>query len=140
MVRAKLYLAIALTMALAGCSTASGIATVGGALATGGVPNVPPKAVAELRLTYDTSFLVPAVAYKRLPRCLSGTHWTFSLPCKESTYVRRIQKADRAAEIALESLERVSLSGDTLTFGVAYTAASSAVSDAVALIALFKSK
>lgn len=138
--RKMIYVALALSLALGGCSTASGVAGIGAALATGSVPNVPPKAVAELRLTYDVAFLPAAVAYKRLPRCASGTHWTFALKCKEVAYVRRIQKADRAAEIALESLERISLAGDTLTFGVAYTAASSAVHDAIALVDVFKSK
>lgn len=129
-------LAIAVSLALGGCAEVKTLGT----LANGSVPNAPPKAIAELRLAYDTVFFPLALYYKRLPRCPAGVHWSWASECKERAYVVKIQKADKAAEIALNSLQKVSMSGDQISFGVAYVAARQAITDAQALVIIFKKK
>jgi hypothetical protein len=91
--------------------------------------------VYELRLAYDTAFLIPATNYRRLGLCLGDTKSTFANPCAERAIVIKLQRADRAVQVALDNLQSFQLAYPTLDASAYIGAATRAISTAQQILA-----
>jgi len=96
-----------------------------------------PKGLYEVRAVYDSAFLAPAAHYRSLGLCAAGVKATVAAPCADPVVVAKLQKADAAAKIALDSAKTFILANPTLDAAAYVSAAENAVSSATQIITLY---
>lgn len=116
------HIALAFLLLLGACTTQLGT------VATSSAPNISRTQIYELRASY-TVIRAGLAIYRSQPFCSN----TVPPPCQIAMVAIQIKKADAAAMTALDSLDKVSQSGDRIAIGNAYTVAKAAI-DAVAKI------
>lgn len=121
----KIALALSLSLALGGCGPDFGklAAGVGQVLNA----NITQNQLDEARLAYDSLFLVPAVHYRRLPRCTVAP-----APCSDKAKVAKLQAIDKVVQSNFDSTQALISQGQDAN--AAWVALNAAISSAKALL------
>jgi len=103
----------------------------------GAQPNpATPKGVYAVEAAYDAGFLAPAARYRTLPACPDGAHFSAANPCSEMAIIVKLRAADAKASIAIQAARAFTLAHPTLDPSAYVSAANSAVSAAIAILAV----
>jgi hypothetical protein len=102
-----------------------------------GTKQTPQSVVYAARGSYDATVLAPAAHYASLPRCAPNASATLSAPCSDAAVVAQLQKADHAAEIALDAAESQVRNFPTIDATAAIAAAQNAITAATQILTLY---